>query len=102
MVEAARQGFEARLRAAGNGDVLFDAFSRGRYATDASHYQMTPIGVVVPKTVEAALRAIAIAREEGVPVKDGSARAAVHVARVMADSLRAAQAITEDHREAAQ
>ena len=35
-------------------------------------------------------------------IKDGSARAAVHVARVMADSLKAAQAITADHREAAQ
>src|SRR5271166_3460631 len=68
MVEAARSGFERRLKGEIEGDVLFDAFSRGRYATDASHYQMTPIGVVVPKTIEAALPAIALAREEGVPV----------------------------------
>ncbi len=40
----------ARLRGALEGEVLFDAFSRGRYATDASHYQIEPIGVVVPKT----------------------------------------------------
>ena len=32
------------------GEVLFDAFSRGRYSTDASIYQIEPIGVVVPKT----------------------------------------------------
>ena len=40
-------GLERRLRAEVTGDVLFDRFSRGRYATDASHYQMMPIGVVV-------------------------------------------------------
>jgi FAD/FMN-containing dehydrogenase len=68
MVEAKRSGIEGRLKGEIEGDVLFDAFSRGRYATDASHYQMIPLGVVVPKTVEAALRALAVAREEGVPV----------------------------------
>ncbi len=68
MVEAARSRFEQRLKGEIEGDVLFDAFSRGRYATDASHYQMTPLGVVVPKTVDAALRALALAREEGVSV----------------------------------
>src|SRR5215831_16821125 len=50
------------------GDVLFDRFSRGRYATDASHYQMMPVGVVVPRTVDDAVRAIALARAEGVTV----------------------------------
>ena len=34
------------------GDVLFDPASRGRYSTDASHYQIEPIGVVVPKTAD--------------------------------------------------
>ncbi len=58
----------ARLRKELEGDVLFDAFSRGRYATDASIYQIEPIGVVVPKRVEDIAAAIAIAREEGVPV----------------------------------
>ncbi len=57
-----------RLKAEVDGDVLFGAFDRGRYATDASHYQIMPAGVVVPKTQTAALRALAIAREEGVPV----------------------------------
>ncbi len=63
-----RPGLERRLRAEVEGDVIFDRFSRGRYATDASHYQMMPLGVVVPRTKEAALRAIALAREEHVPV----------------------------------
>jgi FAD/FMN-containing dehydrogenase/Fe-S oxidoreductase len=50
------------------GDVLFDAFSRGRYATDASHYQIEPVGVVVAKTDSDVQTAMAIAREEGVPL----------------------------------
>jgi len=59
---------EARLRREVRGEVLFNAFSRGRYATDASIYQIEPLGVVVPKSREDAAAAIAIAREEGVPV----------------------------------
>ena len=59
---------EARLRTEVRGEVLFDAFSRGRYATDASIYQIEPLGVVVPKSREDAAAAIAIAREEGIPV----------------------------------
>src|SRR5690348_14835846 len=57
-----------RLRRELQGDVLFDAFSRGRYSTDASAYQIEPIGVVVPKRVDDIAAAIAIGREEGVPV----------------------------------
>lgn len=59
---------ERRLRADMTGDVLFDRFSRGRYATDASFYQIVPSGVVVPRTMDEALRALAIARDEGVKV----------------------------------
>src|SRR5215813_9580545 len=57
-----------RLRKVLAGEVLFDRFSRGRYATDASHYQIEPVGVVIPKTQEDVVAAMAIAREEGVPV----------------------------------
>src|SRR5438067_4385741 len=59
---------EARLRRETRGEVLFDAFSRGRYSTDASIYQIEPLGVVVPRSRADAATAIAIAREEGVPV----------------------------------
>jgi len=61
-------GLERRLKAELTGDVRFDPFTRGRYATDASHYQITPVGVVVPRTIEEADRAIAIARAEKVTV----------------------------------
>lgn len=50
------------------GDAMFDAFSRARYSTDASVYQMVPIGVVAPKTFADVETTLAIAREEGVPV----------------------------------
>ena len=50
------------------GDVLFDAASRGRYATDASIYQITPIGVVVPRDQADVLRVLDIARDQHVAV----------------------------------
>jgi FAD/FMN-containing dehydrogenase/Fe-S oxidoreductase len=46
----------------------FDPFTRGRFATDASHYQIMPLGVVTPRTIEEAERAIGICRAERVPV----------------------------------
>ncbi|MBV6486571.1 MAG: hypothetical protein GHHEDOFH_00506 [Pseudorhodoplanes sp.] len=61
-------GLERRLKAEGVGDVRFDRFTRGRYATDASHYQIVPLGVVAPRTIEEADRAIAIAKDAGVSV----------------------------------
>jgi FAD/FMN-containing dehydrogenase/Fe-S oxidoreductase len=57
-----------RLRREVDGDVLFGRADRGRYATDASIYQVEPVGVVVPRTVDGAAAALAIAREHGVPV----------------------------------
>src|SRR5258706_9640707 len=57
-----------RLRKELDAEVLFDAAPRGRYSTDASIYQIEPIGVVVPRTPEAARAAMAIAAEQGVPI----------------------------------
>lgn len=68
MNERLMPGLERRLRSEGVGEVLFDRFSRGRYATDASHYQMMPLGVVVPRTMDEATRAIAVARDEGISI----------------------------------
>jgi FAD/FMN-containing dehydrogenase/Fe-S oxidoreductase len=61
-------GLERRLKAELSGDVHFDRFTRGRYATDASHYQIMPVGVVAPKTIEEAERALQLARAERVTV----------------------------------
>src|SRR5437762_3889327 len=59
---------ERRLRSNMTGDVLFDAFDRGRYATDASFYQILPLGVVIPRTMDEALRALSITRDDGLIV----------------------------------
>ena len=58
----------ARLEREIEGEVLFDPFTRGRYSTDASIYQIEPIGVVIPRTADDIVRAIGVAADEGVPV----------------------------------
>src|SRR5512141_1494264 len=63
-----RSALARRLAREIDGEVLFDAASRGRYATDASIYQVTPVGVVVPRGAEAAIAAMRIAAEEGVAI----------------------------------
>ena len=57
-----------RLNSAIAGDVLTDAAARGRYATDASIYQMLPEAVVVPRTADDVEAAMGVAREEETPV----------------------------------
>jgi len=59
---------QARLRREVRGEVLFDAWSRGRYSTDASIYQVEPLGVVLPRTADDAQRALEIAADAGVPI----------------------------------
>ncbi|MGW7689650.1 FAD-binding and (Fe-S)-binding domain-containing protein [Streptomyces asiaticus] len=56
------------LRARVDGEVRFDAGSRGAYSTDGSNYRQVPIGVVVPRTVEAGAEAVAVCAGFDVPV----------------------------------
>jgi FAD/FMN-containing dehydrogenase/Fe-S oxidoreductase len=65
---ALREQLAARLRRETRGEVLFSRADRGRYATDASIYQIEPVGVLVPRTIEDVATAMAIARESDVPV----------------------------------
>src|SRR5262245_32876578 len=65
---AAASALEGKLRRHVEGDVLFDRFARGRYSTDASIYQIEPVGVVIPRTEAAAHIALQIAEEEQVPI----------------------------------
>jgi FAD/FMN-containing dehydrogenase/Fe-S oxidoreductase len=58
----------SRLDRETQGEVLFDAGSRGRYATDASIYQIIPLGVFIPRSEADVSAAIGIARELDVPV----------------------------------
>jgi len=65
---AGESALARRLAREIEGEVLFDAASRGRYSTDASIYQVDPVGVVVPKTEHDARVAMQIAVEEGIPI----------------------------------
>src|SRR5260370_42384598 len=57
-----------RLKREIRGEVLFSRADRGRYATDASIYQIEPLGVIVPQEIGDVAAALSIAREEGIPV----------------------------------
>ncbi len=59
---------ERRLLADIAGELYFDRFSRGRYATDASHYQVFPAGVLVPRSLNDVRAALEHCRSLGVPV----------------------------------
>ena len=66
--QLARSDLARRLSREMRGDVLFDAASRGRYATDASIYQIQPLGVAVPQTEADLAIALDVARDLKVPV----------------------------------
>ncbi|WP_330260950.1 FAD-binding and (Fe-S)-binding domain-containing protein [Streptomyces sp. NBC_00539] len=59
---------ERDLRSRVDGEVRFDAGTRAAYSTDASNYRQVPIGVVIPRTVEAAEAAVAVCREHQAPL----------------------------------
>ena len=61
MHDALRRDLEARL----DGEVRFDKVSRALYSTDASVYQIEPLGVVIVRSRDDILGAIACARRHG-------------------------------------
>ena len=58
----------ARLRAETQGEVLFSPADRGRYATDASIYQVMPVGVFLPRSAADVRLALDICRDLAVPI----------------------------------
>ena len=50
------------------GEVRFDLYSKALYSTDASLYQIQPIGVVIPKNKQDVIRTVQIASEHKVPI----------------------------------
>ncbi|SUZ71350.1 uncharacterized protein METZ01_LOCUS24204 [marine metagenome] len=68
-VHASERGdIENALKRRVSGEVRFDPFSRVLYSTDASIYQMEPVGVVIPRNVDDVLAVIEVAKGNGVPV----------------------------------
>ncbi len=64
----ASTGFEAELRSKIRGDILFDDVSRLIFSTDASLYQIKPLGVVFPRDREDLFQIVATAARHGVPI----------------------------------
>ncbi|MXM64367.1 FAD-binding protein [Streptomyces sp. HUCO-GS316] len=56
------------LRTETDAEVRFDPGSRGAYSTDGSNYRQVPLGVVVPRTVEAGARAVDVCARFDAPV----------------------------------
>src|SRR5436305_1608396 len=61
-------GLEAELRRRLRGEVRFDPGGRALYATDASNYRQTPLGVVLPVDEDDLIDAMAVCRQFGAPV----------------------------------
>src|SRR5579884_3325845 len=61
-------GLEAELRGTIEGEVRFDAGSKAMYAVDASNYRQVPMGVVVPRSKEDVVQAVAACRKFGAPL----------------------------------
>ncbi len=56
------------IRSKVDGKTLFDEFSRGRYSTDASVYQIKPLGVVLPKDTNDVLSLMEYSQKNSVPL----------------------------------
>jgi len=63
-IEKIAKEIQGRVR----GTVLFDDFSRGRYSTDSSLYQITPVGVVVPKDTNDVLELMNYSQKNNIPL----------------------------------
>lgn len=62
------EGLARELQRSVEGEVRFDAATRALYAQDAANYRRFPIGVVIPKTNEAVIAAVAACRSFGAPI----------------------------------
>src|SRR5215471_10161904 len=51
-----------------NGEVRFERLDRAIYSTDASVYQIVPLGVVLPKTPDDVIATLKICARFGVPI----------------------------------
>src|SRR5438046_4046379 len=64
MSDTLRRELQARIE----GEVRFDAVSRALYSTDASVYQIEPLGIVIPRCRDDIVHTVQIARRHGVSI----------------------------------
>ena len=62
------EALEAHLSDTLAGEVRFDLYSKALYSTDASLYEIQPIGVVIPKDSQDVIKTVAIASAHNVPI----------------------------------
>src|SRR5438067_7142057 len=62
------RGLQTELEQNVEGEVRFDAGSRGMYAVDASNYRQVPVAVVIPKSKEDVVQTVAVCRQFGAPL----------------------------------
>jgi FAD/FMN-containing dehydrogenase/Fe-S oxidoreductase len=62
------RGLEHDLRRAVEGEVRFSAGDRALYTTGGSNYRQLPIGVVIPRTTDDVVEAVAVCRQYRAPV----------------------------------
>ncbi len=86
----------AELRKEVSGKVRFHSRARALYSTDGSNYRQVPIGVVVPKSAEDIIRAIAICRRCGAPVLAAAAARASRANTVTCRRVRLLQVFQQD------
>jgi FAD/FMN-containing dehydrogenase len=63
-----RPGLVADLERPVDGEVRFDEYTRTLYATDASAYEVTPVGVVFPTGTDDVAATVGYCHERGIPV----------------------------------
>ncbi len=63
-----RDALEQALRDRVDGEVRFDAGTLGAYSTDGSNFRQVPIGVVIPRSIDAGAEAVAVCHEFGAPI----------------------------------
>ncbi len=99
-----RSSLAARLRRHVEGPVRFDSLTRALYANDASIYQIAPLGVVLPRSLDDVDAVMAVAREEGVPVLPrgaGTSQCGQTIGRaIVVDTSRYLNRVLEVDREA--
>jgi FAD/FMN-containing dehydrogenase/Fe-S oxidoreductase len=60
--------FEEELRHSFEGEMRFDEVSRRAYSVDASIYEIEPLAIVIPRTKQDIVTAVAIARKHGIAI----------------------------------
>src|SRR5437773_7980712 len=62
------ESLQSALAAQIDGEVRFDRISQALYSTDASVYQILPLGVVIPKSREDVIHTVNTCRQAGVSI----------------------------------